>query len=356
MLRLASDAPPTPPPDDPLNHNRILGENQFPGFKIPHNRSLPIFSQLISVGYGRELAALDEMDSSRHAERLEQINSLLNIFSAEVRAVLLPDTTFPGDAIGEAVNLNTPQVEEEPPRSKQVETAYVAQVTAERDAELERGSRYIAAVAAAARVSSRRESFAHLIFRGLSAMYHEARVRATWKFATECAAELARAKLLGANRHYSISEENDEMDHIDGWECERRRALAEIEKEASFTTRWSRLQRAVLRKSTGEVLRLLTINSLRQAPDDGGKRGVGATESIEWVRRRARRTLAELRVRQAEAEADAKGVRRSCMEALEDWKDRLERSRAVVIEKEANELRVVHKEKEEVRLGMRRLR
>lgn len=291
------------------------------------------------------------MDSSRHAERLKQIDSLLNIFSAEVRMVLVPDTPFPGDTMGEAVNLNTPRVEEESPRSIRAEAAYITQVSAERDAELERGSRYIAAVTAAARVSIRRENFAHLIFRGLAAMYHEARIRATWKFATECAAELARAKLLGSNSHYSISEENDEIDHIAGWEGERHRALAEIEKEASFTTRWSRLQRAVFRKSTGEILRLLTINSLRQAPGNGGERGVGATESIGRVRTRARRTLAELRVRQAEAETDAKGVRRSCMEALEEWKIRLERLRAAVIEREANELRVVHKEKEEVRLG-----
>lgn len=287
------------------------------------------------------------MDSSRHAERLKHVDSLFNIFSSEVRLVLLPDTTFPGDAIGEPVNLNTPQVEEEPPRSIRVETAYIAQVSAERDAELERGSRYIAAVTAAARVSKRRESFTHLIFRGLAAMYHEARVRATWKFASECAAELARAKLLG---------EDDEMDHNAGWECERRRALAETEKEASFTTRWSRLQRAVLRKSTGEVLRLLTIDSLRQAPGDGGKRGGGVTDSIGKVRSRARRTLAELRVRQVEAEADAKSVRRSCMEAIEEWKNHLERSRAAAIKREANELRVVHREKEEVRLGMLRLR
>ena len=62
---------------------------------------------------------------------------------------------------------------------------------------------------------------------------------------------------------------------------EARRAALELEREADRVARFGKVQREVLRRSTGEVIRLLAIDGTRRAPVDGGGRWSGGLRDGE---------------------------------------------------------------------------
>ena len=317
-------------------------------------------SQSLRVGYEQELATLDRMDSSWYAERHRQMESLFEAFSAGLKSTFALETSHTHPGASDPVVRGALPGRDERSRTRTNE-AGIAQMSAERDAELEHGAQYVPVAEEALRVSGRRQHLVHLIFRGLAAMYHSARGRARRTFVSECAADLGRVKGLctsgkdilseqpgGASERATIKDDDHTCPAV-RWERERCRAIAEIDKEVSTAAQWARLQRAVHRKSTGEVLRLLTIDSLRQDPVDRVGRGSDLLASIDTVRRRARRTLPELRTWQAEAYVEVERVRRSWMAALAHWDAQLGHAKIAAAREEAGELRVIQEEEEKVR-------
>lgn len=335
------------------------------------------------------------MDLSEHAERQKHTQTL---FAAVVSTIL----TEPGenhDESGSGSGLATVHTLVDAtrarggrgevggrPAAKEQEACMAARLAAQTEAEIERVARHASTVLASAHLSCRRrQSFSYLVYKGLAVVYGDVRSKARRAFVSECAAGVARVKELvrsfngrdtisicrgGANSTCGSSAGEVDDDVLAGgdvgpdaaWNRERRRVKDEIEQEASRVTRWTRLQRGVLLRSTGEVLRLLTVDSLRQAPVDEGGRWLGictqgggsgggarGAESIEAVRKRARGALAELRTRQAAARLEADSVERSWMAALTRWKDQLQRARVTAAKREIGELHIRQREDAEVR-------
>lgn len=336
------------------------------------------------------------MDLSEHAERQKYTKTL---FAAIVSTFI----TAPGgnhDESGSGLGLatvdtlvNAASAKGERgemggrPTAKEQEACMAARLAAQTEAEFERVARHASTVLASAHLfCRRRQSLAYLVYKGLAVVYGDVRSKARRTFVSECAAGVARAKEFvcsfngrdtisvcrgGANSTCGCSGGEVDDDVLAGgdvgpdaaWNQERRRVKDEIEQEASRVTHWTHLQRGVLLRSTGEVLRLLTVDSLRQAPVDEGGRWLGictqgsgssgggarGAESIEAVRKRARGALAELRTRQAAARLEADSVERSWMAALTRWKGQLQRARVTAAKREVGEIHIRQREDAEVR-------
>lgn len=333
-------------------------------------------SQLLSVGYERELAAVERMELLEHAERQGKIGAVFEQFCRSVGEDSEAEMSPPGTPVAQDPS-ETPD-EKAGTQEKKDKDDSMAQISTQAKMELERVKRHASALAETARVyCRRRENLAYLTYRGLEALYGDTKARARRTFVFECAADVAQVKQLASVGQASPSREPGSPRSSDGgveghhevgaeigldeaWLRERRRATGEIRSEISRVARRARLQRAVLRRSTGEVLRLLTIDSLRRAPVEGGgrwsggcieegARGGGGAESMDVVRKRARRALSELRTRQAGACLEADSVQQAWMAALAHWKTQLGRARVMAVKGEVTELRIVQKEEAEVR-------
>ncbi|CAM9286402.1 unnamed protein product, partial [Hapterophycus canaliculatus] len=142
---------------------------------------------------------------------------------------------------------------------------------------------------------------------------------------------------------------------------ERIRATRALRSEAARVARWDKLQREVLRRSTGEVVNLLEIDSLRPAPVDGGGsvvvyaqrsfllQGWILEDSFRAVLKRARASMRELKRRQAAVFSEARSMEQSWMAALVRWETQLSRARAAAVHGETRELRILQREDSEVR-------
>lgn len=312
------------------------------------------------------------MDQSEHVQLHGQIETIFASIFRSAEGALMEKSGAPGLVVGDSLGSQYTQKQEDQQTKIDKETNCRGGNSDGMEAGLKRIALHASGVVAKAEASChRRQSLAYLVYQGLTAVYKDMRARARRAFVSECAACIGRLKKRAASGQSNLpsgqldrrSLDNNVVDGVIGpyaaWERERLRAMAEVDNEARRVARWSRLQLGVLRRSTGEVLRLLTVDSLRRTQVDGvaqwpgGFRqkdvGVsGGLESIEAVQKRARGVLSKSRAWQAEAQLEANSVQCSWMAALAHWKIQLGRALATAAKGDAAKLRARQKQDEEV--------
>ncbi|CAM9347331.1 unnamed protein product, partial [Ectocarpus sp. 13 AM-2016] len=209
-------------------------------------------TELLSEGYGRELAKLDSMDEANHLQSLRQVETLfsfavgdsisveetqntttpkagvttgaaaegLDTVAAPGAYATPPGTTLrtnarpPGGPDGRGKEEGTPAGTNEQQQQQQQleedEEAQVVQETAEAicieeisshvQLELERVALHESVMKATAdKFRRRRQSLAVILWCGLTAMYRDCRARARRTFVSECAADVGRTKQLASS-------------------------------------------------------------------------------------------------------------------------------------------------------------
>lgn len=305
---------------------------------------------------------LDSIDQSEHLDRQKHIEKCLSFITRIVETGPSPDSSNTEvEDIDTLVQTGTQEIGSLDKKIQHETVGVTAQISMQTQGEFTRATRHASSVVLMAEVSCRRrQSLVYLIYRGLAAVYSSARIRARRLFVSECAADIAHINFLASVGQRSDRTVDDEISPEEAWNRERRRVWKEINPEKKRVACWMRLQREVLRGNAAEVLRILTVDHLRQETVDGGRRwpmgcspdtegGSGGPESKQSIRKRARGALRELKRREVKAQLEAENVQRSWMAALESWKKQLERARSKVVKAEADELRVLQKEAEEVR-------
>ncbi|CAN0210282.1 unnamed protein product [Ectocarpus sp. 6 AP-2014] len=207
-------------------------------------------TELLSKGYGRELAKLDSMDEANHLESLRQVETLFSFavgdssIAEETRKTTSPKEGVTTSTAAEGLDtVAAPGAYATPPgttlrtsarsprvpdgREKEEETlagtkeqqqqqqeengeARVVQETAEADCiekisshvqlELERVALHESVMkATVGKFRRRRQSLAVILWCGLTAMYRDCRARARRTFVSECAADIGRIKQLASS-------------------------------------------------------------------------------------------------------------------------------------------------------------
>lgn len=204
--------------------------------------------QLLSQGYGRELAKLDSMDEANHLESLRQAETLFSFAVGDSSSVqetrkktspkagVTTSTAAEGlDAVAHGVYTTPPgttlrtsapppgapegreKEEEDAPagtkgqqQQEEDEEARVLQETVQVDCldkisthvqlEVERGALHASVMKATVdKFRRRRQSLAVVLCCGLTAMYRDCRARARRTFVSECAADIGRIKQLASS-------------------------------------------------------------------------------------------------------------------------------------------------------------